>query len=87
VHHVAQDFREVIQEVIPRCSMTKNEQELVDALEADIQRDERIAQYFATKVSEIETISGRMSGKEQAALILARIRENRELIERVKNSK
>jgi hypothetical protein len=67
--------------------MTKYEQELVSALEADAQRDERIAQYFATSVSEIETVSGQMSGKQQAALILARIRENRQLIEKVKNSK
>lgn len=67
--------------------MTKYEQELVNALEADSQRDERIAQYFERSVSQIETISGPMSGKAQAALIRARIRENRELIERVKNSK
>jgi hypothetical protein len=67
--------------------MTKHEQELVNALEADAQRDERIAQYFANNVTEIETISGKMSGKQQAALILARIGENRQLIEQVKNSK
>jgi hypothetical protein len=67
--------------------VTKHEQELIDALEANNQRDERIARYFGSEITEIETIAGKMSGKEQEAQILARIRENRELIERVKNSK
>lgn len=67
--------------------MTGKEEELVAALEADIQTWEFVAAYFDHSVKDLETFSGqRMTGAAYAKGLRQRIAEHRALIEAVKKS-
>ena len=65
--------------------MTKNEEELIAALEADIQKWEFVADFFEHAVAGIDVIEGKkMSGADYASGLRQRIAEHRALLERVK---
>jgi hypothetical protein len=65
--------------------VTKNEQELVAALEADIQKWEFVAGLFEHSVAGIDVIEGKkISGADYARGLRRRIAEHRALIEKVK---
>jgi hypothetical protein len=66
--------------------VTNNEQELVAALEADIQKWEFVAGFFEHSVAGIDVIGGKkISGADYARGLRLRIAEHRALIEKVKN--
>ena len=65
--------------------MTKNEKELIAALEADIQKWEFVARYFEHSVNEIEAMGGKkISGRDYALDLYHQIAEHRALIGKVK---
>ena len=65
--------------------MTKNEKELVAALEADNQKWEFVASYFEHSVNEIEATGGKkISGRDYALDLYHQIAERRALIGKVK---
>jgi hypothetical protein len=65
--------------------MTASEQELVAALESDIQTWEFVAGFFERSVPEFETIGDKkMSGREYARGLHQRIAHHRTLIDKVK---
>jgi hypothetical protein len=65
--------------------VTKNEEELIAALEADIQRWEFVAGFFEHSVAGINVIDGKkISGGDYARGLRQRIAEHRALIEKVK---
>ncbi len=66
--------------------MTKGEEELIAALNGDIQMWESMAHYFIG-VAEITLLDGRkISGEEYRKQFLMRIQDHRELIGRIKAS-
>ena len=65
--------------------MTKNEKELIAALEADIQKWEFVASYFEHSVNEIDSMDGKkISGRDYALDLYHQIAERRALIGKVK---
>jgi hypothetical protein len=66
-------------------AMTPSEEELVAALESDIQTWEFVARFFEQSVPEFGVIEGKkMSGTDYALSLHRRIAEHRALVERVK---
>jgi hypothetical protein len=65
--------------------VTKNERELIAALEADIQKWEFVASYFEHSVNEIDAMGGKkISGRDYALDLYHQIAERRALIGKVK---
>jgi hypothetical protein len=66
-------------------TVTKNEQELVAACEADIKRWEVVAGFFENSVNKIDVIGGEnILGRDYARGLRQLIAKHRDLIERVK---
>jgi hypothetical protein len=67
--------------------MASDSEKLASGLEGDIQTWEFLADYFERQVAEIDVFDGKkMSGKDYARGLRARILENRELLNKVKKS-